>query len=306
VSAPDRALPEPADDLALAALLLAVERGGTFTDRPLRQIRENIAATELSTRKLWVWIERLVWDLCAEATTASPSDSGPVQLLTATLDHDDSSIRGWCLKLAWMVRPWLRGEDAVPRLLTVLANTLGNPLLAGALAAEFFPDPELFWLAAEEFDPPRDFESQYRERVETLREHGIVQLQLPFFVREARCRKLIEDAAFEAVPHRTGGPVARTEGVARPSTRNITREEARAIAEEFLSHSPVPLDGNSIGEVHAVPEAGSLSIYGAPVEECWIAYVNRPFTGIVRSSTVLLISRRTGKVVYAGSANDEG
>jgi hypothetical protein len=53
-------------------------------------------------------------------------------------------------------------------------------------------------------------------------------------------------------------------------------------------------------------EAGTAP-YGVdvPLEECWIAYVERPVTGL-ESSWIVLVSRKSGEVVYEGSAGDEG
>ena len=45
--------------------------------------------------------------------------------------------------------------------------------------------------------------------------------------------------------------------------------------------------------------------FRAPISDCWIAYVEEP-TLILRSSTVVLISKDSGEVVYSGAAKDEG
>lgn len=47
--------------------------------------------------------------------------------------------------------------------------------------------------------------------------------------------------------------------------------------------------------------------YGLPTEDCWfIVYsVNKP-PGLISASSVAAISKKTGKVIYDGSANDEG
>lgn len=48
------------------------------------------------------------------------------------------------------------------------------------------------------------------------------------------------------------------------------------------------------------------NLYGGPnLAECWIVYAEQPPTAL-RSSAIVLVSRQTGKVLYAGSANDEG
>ena len=51
-----------------------------------------------------------------------------------------------------------------------------------------------------------------------------------------------------------------------------------------------------------------VNIYGLPVplNECWVVYVPRPFTGIIRSSEVVIVEKKSGAVIYHGSARDEG
>jgi hypothetical protein len=41
------------------------------------------------------------------------------------------------------------------------------------------------------------------------------------------------------------------------------------------------------------------------VADCWVVYVER-LSLALQSSLVILVSKRSGKVVYLGSANDEG
>ena len=46
-------------------------------------------------------------------------------------------------------------------------------------------------------------------------------------------------------------------------------------------------------------------LYNGPnLAECWIVYVEQPVPGL-RSSEVVLVSRQTGEIMYAASANDE-
>ena len=53
----------------------------------------------------------------------------------------------------------------------------------------------------------------------------------------------------------------------------------------------------------------SLNLYGTFTEPCWYVYV--PWGdgldgSMLRSSRIVLISKATGRVLYDGSANDEG
>lgn len=90
----------------------------------------------------------------------------------------------------------------------------------------------------------------------------------------------------------------------------VTREQALEIAREHLRRADPPLQGREIERVVSLEEPGSTRrprIYGrrAPLDECWIAYVAESFLG-PQPGIVILISRRSGSVVYAGRAYDEG
>lgn len=52
-----------------------------------------------------------------------------------------------------------------------------------------------------------------------------------------------------------------------------------------------------------------LCIYNKPTEPCWI--IDAPWLDgkdgeVLRSSRIIMVSKQTGKVLYDGSANDEG
>jgi hypothetical protein len=94
----------------------------------------------------------------------------------------------------------------------------------------------------------------------------------------------------------------------------ISREEAHRIAEAHLRKeldtAQLPADParvSGIREVRSIDEVRAPMPYGlrVPIEECWIAYLEEP-TLIIRSSTIILIRKDSGKVVYSGDANDEG
>lgn len=87
---------------------------------------------------------------------------------------------------------------------------------------------------------------------------------------------------------------------------NLTREEARAIAERAVADRGL---GVGVSGVYLESELSSRrpTLYGGPnLDDCWIAYVDRGWSTGLRSSLIVLISKRTGEVLYAGSANDEG
>ena len=85
----------------------------------------------------------------------------------------------------------------------------------------------------------------------------------------------------------------------------ISRAQAREIAERTVSARSL---GIGVLEVVSGDElrGRAPSIYGVPdLVGVWIAYVARELVGL-RASFVVLVSKSTGEVVYAGSANDEG
>lgn len=98
-----------------------------------------------------------------------------------------------------------------------------------------------------------------------------------------------------------------------PLTPRITREGARAIADQYLARprgDGLPVSGTGIGAVLRLKEIKSCQpcIYGLPddrLRACWIAYVARPVRGLA-SNEVIVIDAETGTILYAGSANDDG
>jgi len=86
--------------------------------------------------------------------------------------------------------------------------------------------------------------------------------------------------------------------------RLIARDQARAIAESVVLEHGL---GSGVRDVLLADEITwrPPKLYGGPdLTECWIAYVERPLRGL-GSSCVVVVSK-TGLVLYAGNANDEG
>jgi hypothetical protein len=87
----------------------------------------------------------------------------------------------------------------------------------------------------------------------------------------------------------------------------ISKEQALEIAKRFLEESgrTYELDGPRSYE-----ECGRLYIYKVKPfreEDCWFFYLQEiPRVHALRSSTILVISKENGKVMYFGSAGDEG
>ncbi len=188
----DCALPQTADMRALSCLLLAVESGSKFTDVARQQMEINMEAA--AARLPPSWIDQLPWKLCQSVFLMSPLQSNAVQELIVNLDHHNSSIRCWMMKIGWFVIPWLNPVEATVRLLKNLADTLSGPFMAAGLAARCFDKEDDFLTFARTFTPLDSFEEQYQNRLKGVEELGIQTVQAPFWETEAICRKEIERA----------------------------------------------------------------------------------------------------------------
>lgn len=185
--------PRSADERALSCLLLCVERGTEFTEVACQQMESNRKAA--ATRGQLSWMNELPWKLCQSANLMSPpSERRAVEELTANLDHHNSSIRCWMMEIGWFVVPWLNPVEASVRLLKNLADTLCGPFMAAGLATRFFEKPESFFDFAKTFKPPAGFEAQYQNRLKTVEDSGILEMQADFWQTEAICRQHIERA----------------------------------------------------------------------------------------------------------------
>ena len=95
---------------------------------------------------------------------------------------------------------------------------------------------------------------------------------------------------------------------ARKSERGITKAQAERIAAVYLRLT-THFEGARVRTVVAWEEIRRICLFNAPpgIEESWVAYLHFPNEfGVLRSSRVIVISRRTGRVLYAGDAGDEG
>jgi hypothetical protein len=183
--------PRSVDELALAAVLLAREHGASFTNVAWQQTEANIALAE---KRAVSWIDRLPWRLAHAARLTEPGQSQELNELDCNLNHHNSAIRIWMMELAWLVRPWLERDTALPRLLENVAGTLAGTAMAWGLAGALFDSAELLHAAAEIWRP-EDFAEQYAKRVALFKAEGLLATQVFFWKTEAACRHLIADAA---------------------------------------------------------------------------------------------------------------
>ncbi len=85
----------------------------------------------------------------------------------------------------------------------------------------------------------------------------------------------------------------------------ISRAEAEQIANDTIRAHAL---GSGVRELYRLSELPfrAPAIYGGPdLERCWIVYAERPVPGL-RASTIVLVDVESGRVLYQGSANDEG
>jgi len=188
----DHRLTRIADVSALACLALAVEWGSEFSAVAMDQMEANrqLAAAQWTVS----WQDELPWELCRSSCLVSPMESQAVQLLTANLDHHNSSIRIWMMEMGWFARPWLDTVEGATRLLKNVANTIMGPSMALGLASRLFAHSDDFFTFARAFVAPSRFENQYDERLAGVTEYCLLEAQAPFWQLESECRLMIEQA----------------------------------------------------------------------------------------------------------------
>ena len=198
----EHAPPRHVDELALAAVLLAREHGASFTNVAWQQAEVNMALAE---KRPVPWIDRLPWRLAATARLMQPGEHWGVEDLDGTLNHHNSAVRIWTMEVAWMVRPWLERDAALPLLLENVAGTLAGVERAWGLAGALFDSVEHFYAAAESWQPGH-FAKQYAERMALLKERGLLATQASFWMTESACRCLIADRAMTPNEVSPAGP----------------------------------------------------------------------------------------------------
>lgn len=200
-SDPERALPKKADDTALACLLLHSEWGRQFGTAALQRADANarLASTRFPAQRLAFldvgsWIDGLPWQLCRPAAALGGDTGYPMGRLVLSLTHHQSSIRCWMMEIAWMVRASLPIDEAVPRLLKNVADTLLGVRMAMGLASALCPTNEELDKYIESYVPPEGFADQFNERIAAFRQEGFSLSPTYFWALECRCRRMIEQA----------------------------------------------------------------------------------------------------------------
>jgi len=111
-----------------------------------------------------------------------------------------------------------------------------------------------------------------------------------------KARKKLKTSAGKPAKRSTKRPKPR--GTRKPR-RLLTRAEARRRAARRVLNRM--FNGAMVRDG---VEAGG-NFYGVRRENTWVVYIN-PRGGVLRSADVVVVCKRTGRVLYEGSAGDEG
>lgn len=191
---PDAPPPRVLDLMALSALVLAFDCKENFTDVASHEIQTNISLC--SNHGIHGWLDRMVWSFMQVRHVSNLHECSQMDQLLANLNHHNSAIRIWMMEIAWMLRTRLPREKVLPLLLENVASTLLGVEEAWGLAAVLFEDRAAFLEAANEWSPENDFNDQYAERVEQLKDKTFA-CQAPFWKLEATIYRSISQTLCE-------------------------------------------------------------------------------------------------------------
>ena len=87
----------------------------------------------------------------------------------------------------------------------------------------------------------------------------------------------------------------------------MTRDEARQIASDYLRQRGRDVRIRHVLLWDEITVRKPAPYFTSPVrpEDCWVCYLESQVM-MLASSEIVLVTRDTGEVVYAGSASDEG
>ncbi len=85
----------------------------------------------------------------------------------------------------------------------------------------------------------------------------------------------------------------------------ISREQAADIARTAALNSQLGFEIDKVVTPEEITWAPPR-LYGVSLSNCWIVYLESLAPLALCASTIVVINRDSGKIVYRGSANDEG
>lgn len=183
------------DLMALSALVLAFDSKENFTDIAHQEIQNNISLC--NNHGSIGWMDSILWSLMQVRHKSNLHECSQMDQLVANLNHHNSAIRIWMMEIAWIMRTRLPRDRVLPLLLENVASTLGGVDKAWGLAAVLFEDRAAFLKAANNWSPENDFNDQYAERVEQLKDKTFA-CQAPFWKLEATIYRQLSQTLCEA------------------------------------------------------------------------------------------------------------
>jgi len=188
------------DELTRGVVLIAAENGEAL--RGSESIRRRFEAIDdaLASGLFgdWAQYERIPFDAAAALVNGTASKFINSFEFISTLAHPQSSIRGFGCRIAWVMRSHLTKDDVGNLLLENVACTLGYVELSAGLARSLFESPKEFFDAASAYTPmDQRFDSQYRDRIDDLRDRNLIEVILLDLVsEEAQLRKKLSQQLF--------------------------------------------------------------------------------------------------------------
>ena len=120
------------------------------------------------------------------------------ETLMLNLDHHNSSIRDYILRITWICRSRLKTFDLdITQLLNNVARQLAGVDESMALIGFFSEDESEINKWIDRFEPPEPFEEQFYHRINNYDLGYLKPTQGKFYEVESKCRKLIEKTIFE-------------------------------------------------------------------------------------------------------------
>lgn len=191
----DRALPREMDELSFASLLICAEHGAKLSRNPSALLTKCRDAA--CDRGFTGTYDLYPWALAIEAVSGKINrESIMIGRLVRNMAHGDSGVRGFMFELGWFVRKWLPRDQVAPLLLTNVADTLGGWWLSLGLCSVLFETRDEFWAYADALVLEDDrFESQYRDRLQQVRESGLGMCLCGLYQLDSRVRTVIDGYA---------------------------------------------------------------------------------------------------------------
>jgi hypothetical protein len=142
------------------------------------------------------WLDVLPWKLALKFCRHNPYLISGLTELIGNLDHHSSSVRGWMLRLTWIVREKIPQQEAAPKLLKNVASALAYVDESLGLCRALFPTDEAFWEIAGAYQA-NEYSDQYNSRLALSRDQRFGAFQRNLQIEELRLRQKICELALD-------------------------------------------------------------------------------------------------------------